>query len=251
MTTSVRTLTVTLAGIAALVLTGCGPRQAPDASLRMTPVSTPPVATVHVDIKAKPMSPDSGGRAATSFVLAIVPVVSAISPSFGADNLEAGSVGYAVAQELQATKTVTIVPAGQADYIVTGSAESRTQQRLHMCGLGIAWAAALLPAGLGVPYKTYTVEAEADIRVVRRRDGGEILDTSVSSDTWWTRNGYNADPVDWNLSAINRSVCVPEVGMTAAKRIALAIQSDMATQSRHATPTPAAAAPAAAPAEAQ
>lgn len=255
--TTARTLSITLAGIAALALGGCGPRQAPDASLRLAPASTPPIATVAVVIKPEKVSADSAGKAIVSFPMMILPVVSALTPSMGCDNAEAGSIRDAVEHELLATKVVSIASPEKADYLIDGEAESRWQTRMHYSGFGaVVWAVGILPAMLGAPHTTRSAEAEADIVVRRRVDGAKILSTSVSSDTSWSRGMWSGfEAADGYPGGVVRSVCVPEVGMTAAKRIALAIQADLATQSRSTptTPTtaPAAAAPATAPAEAQ
>lgn len=250
--TTVKTLSITLAGIAALALTGCGPRMQADASLRMAPVSTPPIASVSVDVRPDAMSPDGGGTAVVAFTLGIFPVLSALAPGMGGSNLEAGGIGGAIVRELKTTHVVSIAAPDKADYLVSGESQTRWQMRRHMSGFGLVWAVGILPAVLGLPHTTWSSEAEADLVVRRRRDGAKIASVDVSRDNTWYRGMYGgaeAAVAESNVSGLTSNVVVQEVAMSAARKIALAIQADMATHAATA-PTPAAA-PATAPVEAQ
>lgn len=217
--------------IAALAAGGCGPsRTTPDVSLRAAPKTMEPTATIRIAVEAERMSPDSAGTAVGSFAVALVPLVSAVSPSFGADGLAAGAVVGAITDEVKQTKAAKVVTAGDADYTLEGSAESRHQMRHHMFALGCGYYLALLPVAFGVPNKSYATEAEADL-VLRRRDGQKLWSRSYDrSQAWWTGpyvdgNAYN-QPL--NVIALNRDVNAREVGMLVARDVAAAIERDQA-----------------------
>lgn len=221
---------VGLMAAAGLVLGGCGPsRTTPDMTLRIEPAKAEPTATIHVDLRPESMSPDSGGRFVGSAVMMALPLTSAVAPTIGGDNLAAPAVVSAVSEEIAATKVAKLVGVSGADYVLTGSAESRDETRMHFVGLGaICYGLALIPPALGVPHRSYAMDSEAEV-TLRRKDGQILLNKSYArGQSWWT-NPYmvgRAENADLYRYGLNKSVCAREVAMQVAADVARAITKD-------------------------
>ncbi len=231
---------VAAVAVAALAAGGCGPsRTTPDMTLRATPATTEPTATLAINIKPEAPSADSGGRFVGSFTMSILPLLSAVSPSVGGDGFAAPNAAGAISSEIKRTKVAKVVgSSGDADYILTGETESRSQIRMHFLGMGaIAYGLALIPPALNFPHKSQMAECEADI-VLKRRDGTTLFDRSYDrSLSWWIGPWHGHHPEE-EPTLLANSVCAPEIGMVVARDVAAAIERDQREQTAAAPITP-------------
>lgn len=218
--------------VAALLAVGCTPRSEPDMSARRAPVAAPVAkATLAVtfDGNGSPTAnPDGPGKGVAVTVLAVLPLVSAINPSYGVDNSGLNGAESTLKAELVRTGVATIVPANEkGGYAIKVDVTGRSQSRCHSTGFGIAYYLALLPALFNVP--RWTLTSEADMAVsVDSPVGKRILDRSFDRSLVWRRGAWDYDArVDVPaMQSNNENVVVPELSAEVAAAVAEAIAAD-------------------------
>jgi len=185
---SLRLLSIAI--IAAVGITGCGQR-AQRTDLAIAPLPAPVAQVVALDIRpsvaAKTTEPV---RTVVGIALAIPPLISAVTPSFGlTDSDGAAALRDSLMHEIRRSHAFATVVSADAmptgttpDVTITATVELRDAIRIHHGGLGAFWYSPV--AVFGWPHSTSSISLESDVEV---RRGDKILwkNEVAADDAWW------------------------------------------------------------------
>lgn len=206
---------IALVACLALVATGCTPRSFNQEAAASHALPAPRYQTIQVAaiVNTTITPPEIGGRMAAGVGLAILPVISLVTPSIGGvSSLPAfdGVTPQDVAiHELERVKLANAVRRdGPADLVVSGTYTVRLSSRFHFSACGIAYYPAILPWLVGLPGSSSDAEVEATLSAVAP-DGKTVLQRRYAASESWSFNVlYYNTPFHQKVIA---TVLLPEV----------------------------------------